>query len=399
MDLTFSPDNRRLAIASRQAVTLVDAETGEAVLTLRGRAQQKPNGHGFTPSVRFSPDGSRLLAVCDDSSGADNLAEWSTVRVDPRDPACSLSMRRRSVGRHLALADLAWRRDQSLSTRALFHLEQVEKVGLEAAHHYLARGDLYARADRWDNVQADLERAMALARGDDAVVARAALTYARLGRFTQAARWLGRMSSLPPAPVTGPLAESAMLLVLAHDDLLYRRHCEDLRRVFESTSNAVEQIAIAECFTLVPVPNVAADALTRIAQRGFERYLRIPNPRGHDYARFVLATAHVRAGSGSRGESLLKELFSRESNGITRARYAAWLAIALLQEHRANEAKTWFEEADRFLRARITGGRPELEQPPPEALDFWAWCRLLIPWGEAQALLTDGRFPADPFAH
>ncbi len=77
---------------------------------------------------------------------------------------------------------------------------------------------------------------------------------------------------------------------------------------------------------------------------------------------------------------------------------AAWLAIALLQEHRAHEAKSWIEEADRFLRARVTGGRPELEQPPPEALNFWAWCRLLIPWRAAQALLTDSRFPADPFA-
>ena len=75
MDLDFSPDARRLAIASRHQVTLADAETAEAVLILRGKPQLTPNSHGFNPRVRFSPDGHSLLAVCDDHHDA--FAEWA----------------------------------------------------------------------------------------------------------------------------------------------------------------------------------------------------------------------------------------------------------------------------------------------------------------------------------
>ena len=164
MDLNFSPDNRRLAIASRQGVTLVDADTGEAVLTLRARSQLKPNPHGFTPAVRFSPDGGRLLAICDDSSGAGDLAAWSTRRVDSHDPVASRSIRLRSVGRHLALAVVAWNKDRSLSPRVSYHLKHAQEIGLETAQHYLARGDLYARAGNWDRASNDLERVRSLAR-------------------------------------------------------------------------------------------------------------------------------------------------------------------------------------------------------------------------------------------
>ena len=61
MDLAFSPDGRRLAVASRQQVKLVDTETAEEVLTLRGRDQLVPDTNGFNPRVRFSPDGRGLL--------------------------------------------------------------------------------------------------------------------------------------------------------------------------------------------------------------------------------------------------------------------------------------------------------------------------------------------------
>ena len=207
------------------------------------------------------------------------------------------------------------------------------------------------------------------------------------------------MSSLPPTLVAGPFGQTAMFLVLGHDDARYRRHCDDLRPLFESTSNPVEKIGLVECFALTPDSIVAPDSLVRIAQQGLEGYLAIPVPSAHAHARFVLATAHIRAGSLAQGELLLKELESQEQDGLKRARYAAWLAVALLHEHRRDEAKTWFKKADRFLRVRLASGRTELEEPPPDEVNFWNWCRLMIAWREAQALLLDEAVPADPFAH
>ena len=41
-------------------------------------------------------------------------------------------------------------------------------------------------------------------------------------------------------------------------------------------------------------------------------------------------------------------------------------AVTTDQGHR-NEAKSWFDRADRFVRERAPGIRPELEHPPPTA--------------------------------
>jgi WD40 repeat protein len=60
-DLAFSPDNRRLAAASRVQVLLWDVITGQKVLALRG-APPRPGDNGFNPKIQWSPDG-RLLAA------------------------------------------------------------------------------------------------------------------------------------------------------------------------------------------------------------------------------------------------------------------------------------------------------------------------------------------------
>jgi WD40 repeat protein len=60
--LAYSPDGRRLAVVSRDAVKVWDAETGHEVLSLRG-APRKHWDPAFNPQVTFSPDGRRLAAT------------------------------------------------------------------------------------------------------------------------------------------------------------------------------------------------------------------------------------------------------------------------------------------------------------------------------------------------
>jgi WD40 repeat protein/tRNA A-37 threonylcarbamoyl transferase component Bud32 len=60
--LAYSPDGRRLAAVSRDAVKVWDAETGREVFTLRG-APRRAWDPAFNPQVTFSSDGKRLAAT------------------------------------------------------------------------------------------------------------------------------------------------------------------------------------------------------------------------------------------------------------------------------------------------------------------------------------------------
>lgn len=77
-DLAFSPDERRLAAATRESVTLWDAEAGKEALTLPGPPREGGDPL-FNPRVTFSADGRRLAANHRNRS----LTIWDAT---PRDP-------------------------------------------------------------------------------------------------------------------------------------------------------------------------------------------------------------------------------------------------------------------------------------------------------------------------
>ena len=189
MDLSFSPTGRRLAIASRKQIKLLDAGSGKEVLTLLGRKHMFPDTHGFNPRVRFSPNGERLAAICHDMSHP--LALWSVDQAAGRDPSSRMrAALRRVVATHVRMARIAMQLEQQ--DGFLFHLTQLDRLELTTAEEYIARGALNARADRIVEAMDDLERAIKLAPDDTDVLFMVGRTYASAGMWDQAAPYFDK---------------------------------------------------------------------------------------------------------------------------------------------------------------------------------------------------------------
>jgi WD40 repeat protein len=106
-DLAFSPDDKRLAGISRDAVKLWDVATRHEVMTLRG-APQRHWDPAYNPRVLFSPDGKRLVGTNWDES----ISLWDASLTGGDEPA---------IARHQAA------RRKAADTRAAFwHLEEAE---------------------------------------------------------------------------------------------------------------------------------------------------------------------------------------------------------------------------------------------------------------------------------
>src|SRR5262249_27032152 len=121
-DLAFSPDGKRLAGTSRNLVTVWDAATGQAMLTLHG-APQRPGDNGFNPPVAFSPDGKRLAAL--NWNGTISVwdgEEWGEARLAARRKAAEA----RAFAWHLDHARAS--RDAGLTYAAEFHLQRLKQL-------------------------------------------------------------------------------------------------------------------------------------------------------------------------------------------------------------------------------------------------------------------------------
>ena len=375
----------------------MDTETAEEVLTLRGRAQLVSNTHMFNPRVRFSPDGRSLLAICDDRPHS--LAVWS-IPEDTSDETTSIRMaRRRAVARHLDVAGgLSVKTGTEPRRIALDHLELAGRIGLESPQEFLTRARIFADLDLVDRAQDDLLKAAALAPGSRKIPTQAAFILGSIGRFRLAGLWYARVSDWSGGELIGDVIEHAVFLVLAGDHAGYRRFCAERERTADlSRSPWYGATFMAYRSGLEPGSAIDPDLRIRFARRGLDLVLKGNNPVGRTWALLALGSAYLRAGDLARAEPLFLEAVSMAPDGPLRALGAAWMAIALWHQGRRDEAKVWFDRADRFLRARVPGGRPEVEHRPPSVPIFCDWWHLLVAWREAQGLILDGDFPTDPF--
>ena len=297
MDVDFSPDGRRAAIASRRQVTLVDAETAEAVLVLRGRAHRTPNQHGFNPRVRFSPDGQALFAICDDVPG-EMFAEWS------------------------AAGDRTYGRDWRLR----FARRRAIRTGL--------------------------------------------------GDWTQ--------------PV---------LLMLAGDLAQYRLVREALWQRYHSVDHRGDLFDLAYYSALAPLVPSDAPRFLQVARQACDETMAGNDQGDQASALLGLGALQVRVGDDAGALESFQAAATHAQQPAIRAIEWAWMAIALAHQGRHAEAKTWFDQTDRFVRAQLDGKAPDPEQPRPDTVHAQDWWRLLLARREAEALVLDGSFPVDPLAH
>jgi WD40 repeat protein/serine/threonine protein kinase len=399
-DLAFSPDGRRVAIASRRLVEIADAETGEEVLILRGRGQKSLNTHGFNPSVRFSPDGNRILAVCDDM--APYLSEWS---IDDRSRG-ALEARVHSAEMRKVPYLL-----ESFSTLSLddqrrllpFFLRQWEGKNLDHQQN-LVLAERMARMGRFDLSEAAYARAAALTPGSDRVALSAGQLYAEISEWSLAAAWFARLEGRKLTEYFGQewgawtLHASARLA--AGDLEGYRRACQEMVANFEAAPVAEEAETLARACVLGPDALGDARRVVRLAVRA----RRLATNRRRDdlipACLYALGAAHDLAGEPRRAESFFREALGLHPQPREEAACRARLAVALLHQGRRAEATTCLDQAIRWMFpgskktevSRLLTGRRPTDVPLEIWSDLAPTCR------EAMSIILDSRFPANPFA-
>jgi tetratricopeptide (TPR) repeat protein len=283
--------------------------------------------------------------------------------------------------------------------RYVDHLDQAGRIGLETPQEYLDRANQFAGIGQWQRVEDDLNQAVARAPGDDATVAKAALIYADKGRFERAGAWFARMKSLPSFVLASGWKDHARFLLLSGDQAHYRQFREAIWERYRSSPDPGYQIDLVFACAWGLEPMGDPEALVGMAQRACDHVLAGKNARYQTGVLLALGAAHLRAEAPSQAEPRFREAIARAPGQISRATGAAWLATCLLHQGRRDEATTWFDQADRFVRAQVPGGRPEREHSRPNLGEEWNWWwDLLLAWREAQGLLLDESFPADPFA-
>lgn len=392
-DLAFSPDGRRLAIASRRLIELADARTGEEVLILRGRGQLQPNDHGFNPLVRFSPDGSKILAICDDESNS--LSEWSIAPALPGDRVRAAEFR--------GLPILAGRLDSS-APRAVpptmaTQIERLEALELSTTQRLLV-GQICARLGLWRRAGDAFLRAEAESPDPGELAAEAGDAFAAANRIDLARPWYARASLRELAQADW--LEPAAYRLLAGDRAGYLQICRLLAQ-----KNRIDPIGfnlehLARVIALDP--EAFGDAPEVV--RGAEGLLATARARRDvldtGVALSTLGALVDRPGRAVDAERLYREALALNADPVDAAACSARLALNLLRQGRDAEARPYLERARSFEAAqRASPAEADLAPRFPAGAGrsrTRSWCEMIVASRRAELLLLDRGFPADPWA-
>jgi WD40 repeat protein/serine/threonine protein kinase/tetratricopeptide (TPR) repeat protein len=399
-DLAFSPDGRRIAVASRRLIEIADAKTGEEVLILRGKGQKFLNTHGFNPRVRFSPDGDRILAVCDDMSPY--LSEWSADDGS----VGGLEARIRSAEMRkisFLLETFVTKSYQDQRDSLPFLMRHFEGATLDFQQNLrLAPEMIYL--GRLDLSEAFFGRATALAQDPTCVALLAGLNYSRCDEWSLVAAWFARVDDRRLAAYFGQSEthwkNHTTARLMAGDLEGYRRACKEMAAIFGETTVPSDAEVLARTCILGPDALGDAARVVRLA----ERAQKLAEERGRKdlipQGLYDLGAAHDLAGDPGRAESLYREVLRLHPDPRWEAPCRARLAILLLRQGRHPEATAQLHQAVQWLfpgsnateAARLLAGRRPKETWPD------AWCEVSRASREAMSMILDDGFPANPFA-
>jgi tetratricopeptide (TPR) repeat protein len=386
MDLTFSPDGRRLAIASRLQVKLLDVASGHELLTLLGRKHLFPDTSRFNPRVRFSSDGQRLGAICHDQFSV--IALWSVENEADRDQAARLQTAdRHAMATHLRLAKL-YAGDPKKTAAFAFHLKHLEGVELATPEEFARRGFLYARAGQLDFAVADLLRAPEVVSDDAPVLFKVGDAFAADGRWKQAAPYFDRSFDLGQGDAWSSSRIPCLKLYL-DDRMGFRRYAEELlKRHGESTDpNTIMNILIWG--PLLGEGAADPDLLVRTADRW------MAGTENHWLRKYMLEAkgmAEYRAGRFHEAVKWLREAEPMTTYHYHKAGIFFFLSMAYQRLNWSEEAKAAYQEGLRSI--EIHFGSRDRFQPGKGHWSEWPWCQVLR--REAESVLKNAAGPVQP---
>jgi WD40 repeat protein/serine/threonine protein kinase/lipoprotein NlpI len=344
MDATFSPDGRRLAVASRHLIKILDAASGEEVFNLRGYAHARPDTNGFNPRVRFSPDGKRIAAICHDYNAPISL--WSVEDETDRDPAARLrAADRRAIAVHLDVASNSYRKDKNRAV-FLFHLKCLEGLQVLDALDYVGRGRLYAWNGQWDKADADFAQTFARAPDTSELHLECGSFYAEQGKWDRASAHYARAHALDPMDDRLSCMNACLRWQIG-DREAWRRLCREMLDRFGQTSDPVIAHRVARACLLTPD---LADETERVMQLAD---WTVHGTEAHWAYSLFLQTkglAEYRAGRYEQAVDWLRKSQPRLHDLVCgKSVTSFFLALAYHRLGRADEARAALADAHKFV--------------------------------------------------
>jgi eukaryotic-like serine/threonine-protein kinase len=335
----FSPDGRRLVIAGRTQMKILDTATGRELVTLRPPVPASA-GTGLTPMVRFSPDGERLVAMM----GHPGVSVWEAGELTPE----AQSARRQAVERrrfdwHLEQAKECTRERAEFALG--FHLDRLQEREPPGLAARLERGERLVEGGRLEQAHADFARA-----------------------FEQG----------PPEETLDGVLSFACLRLQRGDQAGYRRLRAGLVEHFAGTANSRVAREVIRTAALAPWEDqerAALLALVGVLEGRATQERGLAGPLGLGYFR------------GGRLDPARQRL-QEAVNAFPDDAPPLWPVLALVHHGlgQTEEARRWLTQASQWQEAALR----ELARPPDAAGPLPVrrdWLAFRVLYREAQAAL------------
>jgi tetratricopeptide (TPR) repeat protein len=383
MDLALSPDGRRVAVASRRMIQLLDTASGEEVLILRGFAHLHPDSNGFNPRVRFSPDGRKIAAVCHDY--ANPVSIWSVEEAGSDPARRERAADRRALARHLEEANASLR-DAQRQAIFRFHLKWLGEAELTASADLAARGALFARDGQWDRATADFARATQLSPDDEAIWYDCGAGLAAAGRWEQAVPYFARFADLGRGTHVQWRSLTVLPLYL-NDREAYRRQCQ---RMLDLFGRSADPAAVSELLIGGPLAGNSGVDFGLLLQQvdrclagneihtGYRSMVEAKGMAEHRAGRMELALEWL-----LKAEALLHgQEGPEDANKVVNFFF---LSMTYQRLHRPEEAKAKYQQGLRQME-KMFGGLDQYQPGKSWYWSDWPWCQVVR--REAEAVLS-----------